>query len=85
MNNFTKEELGFLLWAVDELEQIETALVWLRADFKVDYVELHQKLQSLIDSYCEHKENVTTLYTISGDYPFGGFCRDCGSLVDEED
>lgn len=75
MNSFTKEEL----------EEIGYGLGWM-----IDAIgdapltsELRDKVQAMIDNYCEHKKNVTTLYTISGDYPFGGFCRDCGSFVDE--
>ena len=72
MNDFTKEELEkLLMWSVHRAEDIGT----------VEYCRegsglLFDKIQSMIDNYCEHD-------------PYGDFhecgdrCRKCGVIVND--
>ena len=59
MNEFTKEEL--------------TELLVLSYNDKISY-ELHEKIQSMLDNYCEHEQ----LKDVGAEYMF---CRMCGKEV----
>ena len=68
MNDFTKEELI----------EIKIALQDKEINYKYEYGELINKIQSLIDNYCEH-ENINSL----GDVP-GYQCAQCKEYLTDE-
>jgi hypothetical protein len=68
MNDFTKEEL----------EELRYCVTFTHGDAN----GLADKIQSLIDNYCEHKNNVWPLYTSTGDIPVAGMCYECNCAVD---
>jgi len=64
MNEFTKEELGEIYWILEGCT--------------MDYIgkennQLINKIQSMIDNYCEHKETNHSYYSIYQ-------CLKCGKL-----
>lgn len=69
MNNFTKEELMHLKACV--------SCTWLTGYAPSAQIcdELHSKLQSLIDNYCEHKEQ-----QFYGDVAVGE-CNNCHMVI----
>lgn len=66
MNDFTKEELQIL---------------WLELSGN-HYLELKNKIQSMIDKYCEHQKDILPLYTASGDLPCAALCYECDNPID---
>jgi hypothetical protein len=74
MNDFTKEELKII-------EKSLSAYVCEFEQFKT-YSMIKNKIQSMIDNYCEHTKEVFPVYTASGDLPVAGFCYQCGHPVD---
>jgi hypothetical protein len=73
MNDFTKEDL-IEIYEYCNWNKYDTS----HSDFRRN---LRNKIKSMIDNYCDHKNNVWPLYTISGDLPCAGFCYECGHAV----
>ena len=65
MNDFTKEELEELSFWLTRLAMMENKMYKLKS--------IHEKIQSMIDNYCEHKN------TRNGD-PCQE-CEDCGKQI----
>lgn len=70
MNNFTKEELE---WLYHEVEIIAHEFKHTRGMS----IPIKEKLQSMIDNYCEH-QNQSSMSDI--DYVY--YCRDCNQITD---
>lgn len=66
MNDFTKDELE---------------LIYLYVKGNIRTWPLADKIQSMLDNYCEHRKDVYPLYTASGDMPSAGYCYDCDSVI----
>lgn len=81
MNDFTKEELIMLRRSIQET--IIKNDPWENPCLLSMHRTLREKLQFMIDNYCEHKKDVWPTYTCSGDLPISGFCYECGSAVDK--
>lgn len=77
MNDFTKEELSLCYRTIEYMVYKE---IW----FQPEIAKLKDKIQSMIDNYCEHDTDVSPLYTATGDIPCAGFCYKCGSCVSRE-
>lgn len=73
MNDFTKKEL----------EMIHYDLVRNESPWQCGKTIIN-KIQSMIDNYCEHQKNVWPLYTSSGDMPVCGLCYECDTCVDKD-
>lgn len=65
MNDFTKEELNALFFAINELSIPKANIA------------LKNKLQSMIDNYCEHEDQENI-----GDFCWR--CKKCGFEYDDE-
>jgi len=63
MNDFTKEELKHILNGDIEL-------------YPSTFSDLRDKIQSMIDNYCEHKKYVENIVT-------GWQCEKCGVLLND--
>lgn len=67
MNEFTKEELQYLLEMIDSIRIVNRS---------INDDELQEKIQSMIDNYCEHE-------------PHGDFhvcvdkCKKCGVIIND--
>jgi hypothetical protein len=72
MNDFTKEELNII---------DKTLLAEINRKFTSSLKNLRDKIQSMIDDYCEHEKDVWPLYTSTGDLPVAGFCYECNQCV----
>jgi hypothetical protein len=66
MNNFTKEELQTLHRLIDDDINDESGYVYVTSY----HDNLKDKIQSLIDNYCEHSGNIA--------YHEWKTCNDCG-------
>lgn len=75
MNDFTKEELDNLRYGIHRLISEGSCDSTWNADIK----GLKNKLDSMIDSYCEHKD----IRKIS-DADYVTTCCDCGEIIDYE-
>ena len=74
MNDLTKEELECIFEEVNHLDAD-------RCEFTTN---LLNKIQFMIDNYCEHSKNVWPLYTAWGDLPAAGFCYECNQSVERK-
>ena len=74
MNDFTKEELILIAESIPYLLHLKTK----------ERTELLKKIDNIINNYCEHKNDVSPLYTVSGDLPSAGFCYECNQPVRKE-
>lgn len=64
MNDFTKEELKYLHELISSISI---------AGHPIDDEALESKIQSMIDSYCEHEIEI--------DYSPYGLCKNCGAKI----
>lgn len=69
MNEFTKEELLTMMEIMDEL-------YFGKFYSKREYPELYDKIQSMIDDYCEHEP-----YTYIDGVAAVPFCQKCRRLI----
>lgn len=76
MNDFTKEEL----------EQFKSNILNIRIYTEIENYDedLLEKIQSMIDNYCKHENDVWPLYTAHGDFAVGAICYDCNKVIDKE-
>lgn len=73
MNDFTKEELEAICY---DLRRNKNP--WQCGETIID------KIQSMIDNYCEHEKNIWPLYTEIGDLAVAGLCLECNQTVDRK-
>lgn len=67
MNDFTKEELLIIYyWAIDRLEAV--GIDFFREE---GHDKVYEKIQSMIENYCEHEWNTNT-------HDFMLYCSRCG-------
>lgn len=66
MNDFTKEELEDMHYGLVEYGELES----------VNVIKLSNKLQSMIDNYCEHKET-----EMDCDGGISLVCKTCGETT----
>ena len=78
MNDFTKEELIRMKHGIEYQSDL---MHYPSQDVDICN-QLSHKIQSLIDNYCNHKNNVWPLYTPTGDIPVAGMCYECNCAVD---
>lgn len=67
MNDFTKEELEYIKWLVEDYE----------GEYQSSVTELPEKLQSLIDNYCEHHWRTSAINAI--------YCVHCQKHVEYQE
>ncbi len=65
MNDFKKEELQYMLEMVDSIKIVNRT---------VHDDEIQEKLQSMIDNYCEHEKVVPN-------YDCKTQCQKCGEII----
>lgn len=72
MNNFTKEELYDLKYCIEKFKT--------PAKDELGFYNLRDKIQSMIDNYCEHEMYSTyTGYDVTPIY-----CSNCDMIIKEE-
>lgn len=70
MNNFKKEELGQILFDMDE--KISNLGEFFISE---DYLQLREKVCNMIDNYCEHTEEYE-------DFNYAPMrCKECGEIT----
>lgn len=79
MNEFTKEELYYLLRRIDTIP--------IKSRLHIDQ-ELEEKIQSMIDNYCDHKDIDRTSFNFTirdeklGIFSYLTKCENCGKYYE---
>jgi len=72
MNDFTKEELSILYRSLNHMLEINYFI-------QPSSFELLNKIQSMIDNYCEHQEK-----ELDVDGSISIVCKNCGKIIMDE-
>jgi hypothetical protein len=77
MNDFTKEELI-------KIQDCVNHQCYTQPFGAIELARICEKIQSMINNYCEHKHDIWPLYTNTGECPIAAFCFECNSEVSKE-